>query len=152
MSRRAFLRYVIGAVGSFVGIVAGVPMLGYLGSALQAKGQAQWVRLGRVEEFTDAVPRSVEFSLIRQDGWVETHESRSCWVVRDGDKLVVFNGRCPHLGCAYSWRTEGAQANRFYCPCHEGVYSLGGQVVNGPPPRPLDRLTTRVENGDLFVL
>lgn len=152
VSRRTFLRYAIGAVGAFVGIVAGAPALGYLSSAFQAKGQARWVKLGRADQFTNQTPQAVEFTLTRQDGWVEVQEARSCWVVRDADKLAVLNGRCTHLGCAYSWQSEGEHANRFYCPCHGGVYDLGGHVIDGPPPRQLDRLETKVEDGDLMVL
>ena len=153
ISRRIFLRYVVGAVGSFVGIVAGAPIIGYLGGVFQAKGlSAQWIKLGRVEQFSDAAPQAVQFTLTRQDGWVETREARSCWVVHDGDKLAVLNGRCTHLGCAYHWEREGENENRFFCPCHGGVYDIGGHVIDGPPPRQLDRLETKVENGDLLAL
>jgi menaquinol-cytochrome c reductase iron-sulfur subunit len=152
VSRRTFLKYAIGAVSSFVGIVAGVPIFGYLGSVFQAKGRSQWVKLGRIEQFDGATPQPVQFTLEQQDGWVETREARSCWVVREGEKVAVFNGRCTHLGCAYSWQDEGEHKDRFFCPCHGGVFDRGGYVVGGPPPRSLDRLETRVEDGDLMVL
>jgi menaquinol-cytochrome c reductase iron-sulfur subunit len=152
VSRRTFLKYAVGAVGAFIGIVSGVPIVGYLGSVFQAKGRSQWVKLGRIEQFSDPAPQSVQFTLAQQDGWVETREARSCWVIREGDKLAVFNGRCTHLGCAYSWQNEGQHKDRFFCPCHEGVYDRGGYVVGGPPPRPLDRLETKVEDDELLVL
>lgn len=152
ISRRRFLRYAVGAVSSFIGIVVGVPILGYLASAFQAKEQAQWIRLGRIEVFADPTPQAVQFTLMRQDGWVEAREARSCWVVPEGNTLVVFNGRCTHLGCAYSWQREGERASHFFCPCHDGVYDRSGRVVDGPPPRSLDHLETRVEDGELFVL
>jgi menaquinol-cytochrome c reductase iron-sulfur subunit len=151
-SRRTFLGYAIGAVASFIGIVTGVPAVGYLGGAFKARGQSQWIRLGRQDHFTGPAPQAVQFTLTRQDGWVEVQESRSCWVVAHEDKVAVFNGRCPHLGCAYSWQGDGDHANEFYCPCHGGVYDRAGHVLDGPPPRPLDRLETKVEDGELLVL
>lgn len=152
VSRRTFLNYAVGAVASFVGIVAGVPIVGYLGGAFQARGRSQWVKLGRMEQFVDPTPQAAQFTLAQQDGWVEVRASRTCWVIREGSKLAVFNGRCTHLGCAYSWQREGEHADRFFCPCHDGVYDRGGYVVGGPPPRPLDRLETKVEDGELLVL
>jgi hypothetical protein len=35
-------------------------------------------------------------------------------------------------------------ANNFICPCHGGVYGFEGEVIGGPPVRPLDRFQTRV--------
>lgn len=152
VSRRTFLSYAMGAMASFMGIVAGVPIIGYLGGVFLAKGRSQWVKLGRIEQFAGPAPQSAQFTLAQQDGWVEGREARSCWVIREGSKLAVFNGRCTHLGCAYSWQREGEYADRFFCPCHNGIYDRGGYVVGGPPPRALDRLETKVEEGELSVL
>lgn len=151
VTRRGFLGYAAGAIASFIGIVAGVPMVGYLAGAFQAKGLSQWVRLGRLEQFPEGTPQPVEVTLARQDGWVEVREARSAWVVREGEKVVTFNGRCTHLGCAYSWQSTGSQADHFFCPCHEGQYDRAGFVVGGPPPRPLDRLETKITDGDLWA-
>ena len=41
---------------------------------------------------------------------------------------------------------------QFRCPCHEGVFDVKtGAVLAGPPPRALDRLETKIENGDLYA-
>lgn len=156
VSRRTFLSYayVFAAISSFMGIIIGVPILGYLTSPLLAKQQrGEWITLGKTADFvTDPDPQAVQFTLIRQDGWIEVKKAATCWVVSEGDQLTVFNGRCTHLGCAYSWQTHGKYANGFYCPCHDGVFDQGGEVIAGPPPRPLDKLETKVENGELRVL
>jgi Rieske Fe-S protein len=41
---------------------------------------------------------------------------------------------------------------RFFCPCHNGVFDKTGSVVSGPPPRPLDQYETKVENDQLYIL
>lgn len=152
VGRRTFLRYVVAATSSFIGIVAAVPLTGYLASPLQAKEEARWVNLGKTKDFAPGTPQVVAFSLTRQDGWVEVSETRTCWVVpQGGDNFSVINGRCTHLGCAFSWRPDMA-GGRFFCPCHDGVYDKHGKVVSGPPPRALDKMETKVEDGELFVL
>lgn len=35
---------------------------------------------------------------------------------------------------------------------HDGIFDKQGNVVSGPPPRPLDRYETRVENDQLLIL
>lgn len=152
-TRRTFLTYVASAISAFIGIVAGVPILGYLVSPLRTKQEAAWINLGRVRDFSGPTPQIVQFTVTRRDGWVEVKEARSCWVIPSvGGTFLVVNGRCTHLGCAFSWKTDGEYAQKFYCPCHDGVYDQEGRVLDGPPPRPLDRLETKVENENLFVL
>lgn len=155
VSRRTFLRYVyeVAAISSFMGIVIGVPVIGYITSPTRAGQTAgEWISLGKLADLAATPqPKVVQFTLTRQDGWIEVSKAGTCWVVPDGDNLTVFNGRCTHLGCAYSWQTEGEHAAEFHCPCHDGVFNRAGQVVAGPPPRPLDTLETKVENDELLV-
>jgi Rieske Fe-S protein len=149
-SRRTFLTYAAAAISTFIGIVAGIPIIGYFISPLQSKQEATWVNVGRVRDLAGSVPQVVQFTITRRDGWAEVREARSCWIVPAGpDNFVAYNGRCTHLGCAYSWQND---ASRFFCPCHDGIYDREGRVLDGPPPRSLDRLQTRVENQNLMVL
>lgn len=141
------------AISGFIGVIAGIPIIGYLVSPLSKQEAASWVTLGKASEFKGPEPKFVTFSMTRRDGWTEVQDARACWVVaQEGGTQVVFNGRCTHLGCAYSWQTGGEHAERFYCPCHGGVYDREGTVLDGPPPRGLDRLVTKVENEQLMVL
>ena len=145
-SRRVFLGYLGAALAAFMAAAAGLPMIGYLAAPLAEKSSAMWLSLGNVSAFTPGDPKLVALSVTRQDGWRKLTESRTVWVsAEDNGQFTVLNGRCTHLGCAYSWRTDGRYAGSFFCPCHEGLYDRDGTVLGGPPPRPLDRLETRVE-------
>ena len=62
------------------------------------------------------------------------------------NQFIALSSRCMHLGCPVRY-VDAAQ--RFICPCHGGVYDFQGKVVGGPPPRPLDRFVTRVQNGQV---
>src|SRR5690348_13759681 len=50
---------------------------------------------------------------------------------------------CTHLGCTVQYRTD---MREIWCACHNGTYSLDGRNVSGPPPRPLDRKSTRLNS------
>jgi nitrite reductase/ring-hydroxylating ferredoxin subunit len=67
-----------------------------------------------------------------------------------GGRLVAYSQRCTHLSCAVYYQPE---RERIYCPCHDGVFDpLTGQVVAGPPSRPLPRILLRTENGVVYAV
>ena len=151
--RRTFLKQIAGAVATFIGVVVGLPAIAYLGAPLVRKESTNWVTVGPINSFSAGVPRLVTVSISRTDGWRRISETRTCWVsISPAGEVIVFNGRCTHLGCAYGWQTQGRNAGTFFCPCHEGTYSQDGSVVSGPPPRSLDELESRIEAGQLLVL
>ncbi len=70
-------------------------------------------------------------------------------LVRAGDTVSAIDLKCTHAGCTVHWVPERAQ---FRCPCHGGVYSAEGKVLDGPPPRPLSRLRVAVNSaGEITV-
>jgi nitrite reductase/ring-hydroxylating ferredoxin subunit len=69
-------------------------------------------------------------------------------VLRDGANMRALSTVCPHLGCRVRW--QGDQ-QRFFCPCHNGVFDREGKVVSGPPPRPLDRYDVEVIEGSVYL-
>ncbi len=64
-----------------------------------------------------------------------TISNKDFYIVRTEDGYKVFSAVCTHLGCKVKWE---AHNNRFYCPCHKGIFDINGKVMSGPPPRPLD--------------
>lgn len=64
--------------------------------------------------------------------------SRPALLVRTASgELRAFNATCTHLDCTVQYRPDSAS---IWCACHDGVFDLAGNVVAGPPPRPLERL------------
>jgi len=53
---------------------------------------------------------------------------------------------CSHMGCRLE-RREGD----YFCACHEGRFDLEGNVVGGPPPKPLRRIPARIEGDQIVV-
>ena len=69
-----------------------------------------------------------------------------CILVRTGgDSYVAYSQKCTHLSCAVYYAVE---QNRLECPCHQGFFSIAdGSVLQGPPQRPLPRVTLMVKQG-----
>ena len=74
-----------------------------------------------------------------------------CILVRpDADRYVAFSQKCTHLSCAVYYE---AARGRLACPCHEGYFSVeDGSVLQGPPPRPLPRVTLERRGADLVAV
>ena len=70
-------------------------------------------------------------------------------LVRTAEKEVrAISTTCTHLGCSVHWQPDKKQ---FYCPCHQGVFDTEGNVVSGPPPRPLDSYRVELEGDNVFI-
>ena len=67
------------------------------------------------------------------------------------EDFVALSSVCPHLGCQVRWEPH---KDRFYCPCHNGVFDPQGKAVSGPPAaagQSLPRYELEVENNMLFI-
>ncbi len=67
------------------------------------------------------------------------------------EDFVALSRVCPHLGCQVHWEPHN---NRFFCPCHNGVFDPQGKATEGPPAyadQSLAAYPLKVENGLLFV-
>ena len=135
LSRRDFLTIAWGAAGAlllgetaFVGLrfLAPVVVEGEFGGVFN---------LGNVEDYPPGSVTPVElgrFYLVR---------------LEDGGLLAVYR-RCTHLGCAVPYDPTVGQ---FVCPCHGSAFTLDGDVLNPPAPRPLDLVSLKVENSQIVV-
>lgn len=65
----------------------------------------------------------------------------------DGE-LNAFNAVCTHLDCTVQYKADTSQ---IWCACHNGFYDLHGNVVSGPPPRPLERLVVNQRGEEIVV-
>jgi menaquinol-cytochrome c reductase iron-sulfur subunit len=139
-------------VGAFftTGLV-GLPSLrAFFSPAFREPVGVRWIPLGEAEQIEAGVPTRFDFAETVNDAWVETRALRGVWIYTEGNQtFTVYNGHCPHLACSYGFDRD---KNVFHCPCHHGLFDLKtGEVLGGPPPRPLDALETKVENGVLYV-
>ncbi len=151
LSRRNFMQTAIWGIGGLIGLGFGVPAVAYIaGPSLKNQQVQTWVRLGPISKVELGTPTLFTFTLQSQTGWIVSSEEISVYVLStDGRTFIAMSNICTHLGCHIRWIAE---QNHFFCPCHNGVFDASGNVVSGPPPRPLTRYDVKVDSGELFVL
>ena len=70
-------------------------------------------------------------------------------LVRTGEHEVkAMSTVCTHLGCTVYWQKDNQE---FYCPCHQGRFDKDGNVIAGPPPKPLETYHTEIEDNNVFI-
>lgn len=152
LDRNTFVKGTVGLLGTIMGVVIGIPAVAYVVSpALRASKNDAWVPLGPIENFPIGVPSLVNFTRSKVNGWEKTVSSYGVYVLRKSETetdTTTYSNVCTHLGCRVNWQ-EGEQI--FHCPCHDAAFNIEGQVVDGPPPKPMFTYENKVENGVLSI-
>jgi menaquinol-cytochrome c reductase iron-sulfur subunit len=156
VSRRGFLSRALGWVTAGIAVAIAIPGGTEVVSAAFRKNSNEWNPIARLGESTDVdlsvvgKPQLTSFRTLLSDAYIKaTPANVPVYVLNKGDnKFIVYDVRCTHLGCPITWDDKG---QKFDCPCHGGVFDIHGKVTGGPPPRPLDRYDTKVENGVLYA-
>lgn len=163
------------AISGVIGLTLAIPIVGSLLPDVGAGG-AGWTPLDQnawkqLQAATDK-PVQIDINLKSKDAYLPEQTSpQSVWgiKVKDPQKFmrdrsdlftpagkdllpypivnmgfVLFSPICPHLGCYYHWE---ADANRFFCPCHNSTYDPFGARTGGPTTRGLDPLPLREQSG-----
>jgi menaquinol-cytochrome c reductase iron-sulfur subunit len=151
LDRRSFLPMLLATGAAAVGALLSVPLVRFvLHPLLRTTTPVAWSTVGNVEEFASAaLPLKKLITVEQRDGWRKVVSEKAVYVIKDANgQLDVRSCICPHLGCSVAWHSEGKQ---FVCPCHNGVFAADGKLLEGPPPRDMDRLDSKIENGVLEV-
>src|SRR5581483_1267932 len=151
LGRRGFLAWFLGIGTVSVAGALSVPLVRFaLDPLTRTSTETEWSDLGSVDDFTETeVPKKRTISIIQIDGWRKVTSDKVIYVIKGADgTLGVFTAVCPHLGCSVKWNDNNHQ---FKCPCHNGTFTNVGKLVSGPPPRDMDTLESKVEDGHLKV-
>ena len=156
--RRDFLTRTLGWLTAAIAAVVGVPAAVMVASPTFRKAADDWSPIARIgdpgpyEADVSVVgqPILTSFKALRADAYVQPQLTNvPVFVLNRGkDQFTVYDVRCTHLGCPVSWDPDKKE---FLSPCHNGVFDIDGNVVAGPPPRPLDRYEFKIEDGVLFA-
>jgi len=184
ISRRTFFTNFTNAIGVVLALPLVYPILRYLTFPMYQPFNNNWLKIGNTASFPDVdKPRQIKFEKTVQEGYLKRQFQKSNWIVRPSDKIreeifhgkeidykatggqvywvdnpesevVVYSGKCPHLGCAYKWKENHKRFGRvFWCPCHLSIYDVAGTVLDGPAPRRLDVLPMRISpTGDIEII
>lgn len=147
--RRAFFERAIQGLGALIAAGFGLPALAYLFVPTRARSSGAWIEAGDLTQLGLRTPEEVVFRRTRVDGWKIISEKSTAWVVKLGEsEVAAYRPQCTHLGCAYHYDDKDGE---FVCPCHSSNFSLEGQVLSGPAPRPLDRYSVRIEGTKVLI-
>jgi len=164
LSRRNFVVRTLALIGGAITAVLGIPVVGFgIAPGWQARSPVRLLStsivptlrssaltsVGKLADFKVGVPQYVKVDRPVVDGWVAENAPIGVHVVRKSDTdVAVFDPHCTHLGCPLAWSTG---SKSFACPCHGGSFNDDGDVIAGPPPRPMIRYETRIQDGEVFI-
>lgn len=101
------------------------------------------------EPATQSVVAAQASQVASDSGLLFKFGSKPGLLVRTAEgELRAFSAVCTHLDCTVQYKADTSQ---IWCACHNGFYDLAGNVVSGPPPRPLERLVVNQRGDDLVV-
>jgi menaquinol-cytochrome c reductase iron-sulfur subunit len=152
MSRREFVTIVTAFLGSIMGIVIGLPGIAYLVSpALKTSGTSgNKISLGPRTNYPVGTPTSFSFTRSKINGWEKTVNSYGVFVYRSSEtELKVFSNICPHLACRVVWYDDKKE---YICPCHDAHFGIEGNVLSGPPPRPMFVFPHEIDSSDNIII
>ncbi len=145
MTRRKVFAVGGQALGGLAGAAIILPALGFAVAPIFDKPEEDWQPVGPLDDFVPEtyVPRVITIVQgIGEAGKSTVYVRRgSTDLGEDPESHIAISTRCAHLGCPVRFVQA---AGNFICPCHGGVYGFQGEVIGGPPVRPLDRFQTRV--------
>ena len=78
-------------------------------------------------------------------------ERDSAILIRTADGAYrAYGQKCTHLSCPVYYSRNH---QRLECPCHEGAFDAAtGNVLYGPPPRPLDPIDVEIREGQVWAI
>ena len=136
--RRRFLTWLSQAFLGLWGLGAAAAVASYLRPPAHGGGAAErLVRVGLLED------------LVIGEGRLVPHGTQPFYVVRvDATRVIALSAICSHVRCILGYDRE---RRGLVCPCHDGRFDLAGNVLSGPPPRPLPGYVVSVRAGEVFV-
>ncbi|MBI3601235.1 MAG: Rieske (2Fe-2S) protein [Nitrospinae bacterium] len=77
------------------------------------------------------------------------YKNRPAIVIRlKEQEIYALSAICTHLGCIVKWQEDKKE---LFCPCHAGRFDLYGNVLGGPPPKPLSVYKAVVEEDRILI-
>ena len=150
-TRRDFMGFTTWTITGVIGLGLSIPAIIYVIGPTRKRDENQdWIRLGSISKVELNTPTLFKTTIKQQTGWIVNEQEISVYVfTENGRDFVAMSNVCTHLGCRVRWISEQEQ---FFCPCHNAAFDKNGDVASGPPPRPLDRYETKIEDDQIYIL
>lgn len=139
-NRRGFLEIVLG--GSALATLGAIvyPAVDYIIPPQAAGTDLSQVKLDFTREDIAAEKQKAKyFKFGRELGMI---------LLTDAGELIALAATCTHLDCTVQHRPD---LGIVWCSCHNGKYTLDGDNISGPPPKPLSQFQVNEVDGSIFV-
>jgi len=150
VGRRKFFEIGIYAITGTIALVSTAALALFTIGPSFRKKRSRWVEVKLEDPQTESATFTrVVLEYESKEGWLTEKTRKLAYLKREkGGQIVAISAGCTHLGCIVTW-DEAEKI--FKCPCHDGRFDVDGRVVSGPPPAPLKRHKTRIDNGKIFL-
>ena len=132
---------------NFLGLTSAALFLGSGGFAAKAaldSRKTETLAASRVEGAETLVPNSA------LNFHYPTEKDSAILIRSETGEYHAFGQQCTHLACPVYYER---QHKRLECPCHEGAFDAAtGNVLYGPPPRPLDVIEIEMRDGTVWAV
>ncbi|NOY23883.1 MAG: Rieske (2Fe-2S) protein [Acidobacteria bacterium] len=137
LSRRKFLNGLLGifSLGGMAAVMS--PVIQYLTPVKKQETAVSSVVAAKANELTPNTGKLFRFG-----------SKPGILIMTPDGEYRAFSAICTHLGCTVQYSSEEQQ---IWCACHNGHYDLNGNVVSGPPPRPLEAYACFAKGSEIFV-
>ncbi|HBH96679.1 MAG TPA: plastoquinol--plastocyanin reductase [Candidatus Omnitrophica bacterium] len=137
LTRRAFLRSLLnGGVLALLGATL-YPIARYLFPPRGSEASVSSVVAANIGELATNTAKTFRFGT-RPGLLIHTSQGR----------LKAFSAVCTHLNCTVQYDQHDEV---IWCACHNGKFDLNGQVISGPPPRPLESYQVNLRGEEIVV-
>lgn len=137
MDRRKFVNYFLGA--SLAGAAASFlyPVIRYILPPKQVEAVVKKIAAAKVGEIAPNTSKLFKFGT-----------SPAVLIHTLEGEFRAFSAICTHLTCTVFYEGD---TETIFCPCHNGRFDLAGNVISGPPPRPLESFAVEISGDEIFV-
>lgn len=137
MKRRNFINFLFGGglVGTFLTFL--YPVIRYIIPPKQSQVEVSQVTAAKVGELAPNSSKIFKFG-----------NSPGILINTKNGELIAFSAVCTHLTCTVIYEED---TESILCPCHNGRFDLGGNVISGPPPSPLEAYNVEILGDEIVV-
>ena len=135
--RRSFIQTVLGGSLTLVSGSVLYPVFRFMTPPEVSEAETSSVLVGTLNEMPPGSSKAFRFGT--KPGLLVRSET---------GEMYAHIAVCSHLGCIVQHSKE---RNGIWCACHGALFDLRGNVVSGPPPKPLTPLNVIVQNDEIFV-
>lgn len=147
-SRRSTLGAIVMVLNLGVLASLAAPAVRFVLSPLSRRSKLKWVDVLGDDQLAEGETREVSYTIPIVDGYQTVERKYTVYLHRTPSGVKCFDPACTHLGCRITF--QGDQ-QRYFCPCHGGVFDKEGKVVSGPPPTGLVQHPVKIERGRILI-